>query len=43
MSDSFTLRPIGSVSSLRDTPIDDNWDSIPAHIDLDPEQFTPEA
>ena len=43
MSQSFTLRPIGFVHSTRDTPIDDDWDTIPAHIDLDPEQFAPEA
>ena len=43
MSETFTLHPIGSVSSTRDTPIDDDWDAIPAHIDLDPEQFTAEA
>ena len=38
MSKAFTLRPIGTVSSTRDTPIDDDWDAIPAHIDLDPDQ-----
>ncbi len=43
MSQAFTLRPIGTVSSTRDTPIDDDWDAIPAHIDLDPEQFDEEA
>jgi len=43
MSDPFTLRPIGFVHSARDAPIDDDWDSVPAHIDLDPEVFTPEA
>ena len=43
MSQAFTLRPIGTVSSTRDTPIDDDWNAIPAHIDLDPEQFDEEA
>lgn len=43
MSKMITLRPIGTVSSKRDTPIDDDWDAIPAHIDLDPDQFTAEA
>ena len=43
MSDAFPLHPIGFVHSARDAPIDDDWDSIPAHIDLDPERFTPEA
>ena len=43
MSKMITLRPIGTVSSTRDMPIDDDWDSIPAHIDLDPDQFTAEA
>lgn len=43
MSKAFTLRPIGTVSSSRDTPIDDDWEKIPAHIDLDPEQFDDET
>ncbi|WP_375209000.1 SAM-dependent methyltransferase [Hyphomonas jannaschiana] len=43
MSKAFTLRPIGTVSSTRGTPIDDDWDAIPAHIDLDADQFTAEA
>lgn len=43
MGKAFTLRPIGTVRSERDQPIDDDWDTIPAHIDLDPKQFTPDA
>ncbi|HAE27141.1 MAG TPA: tRNA (N6-threonylcarbamoyladenosine(37)-N6)-methyltransferase TrmO, partial [Hyphomonas adhaerens] len=43
MNKLITLRPIGTVSSTRDTPIDDDWDAIPAHIDLDTDQFTAEA
>ncbi len=43
MTASFTLKAIGQVHSIRDEAIDDAWDSIPAHIDLDPEQFTVEA
>lgn len=43
MSKAFTLRPIGFVHSSRDKPIDDDWDAVPAHIDLDPEQFDAEA
>lgn len=43
MNKLITLRPIGTVSCTRDTPIDDDWDAIPAHIDLDTDQFTAEA
>ena len=32
MSKVFPLRPIGTVSSARDTPIDDDRDAIPVHI-----------
>ena len=38
-----TLQPIGTVRSGRDEPIDDGWDAIPAHIELDAGQFGPEA
>lgn len=37
------IYPIGTVRSKRSEPIDDGWDAIPAHIELDPDQFTPEA
>lgn len=37
------LHPIGTVRSERTEPVDDGWDAIPAHIELDPKQFTPEA
>ena len=43
MTAKFEVSPIGHVRSPRDEPIDDGWDAIPARIDLDPEQFTPEA
>ncbi len=41
--DVFTLKPIGTVRSARDEPIDDGWDAIPASIELDPAEFGPEA
>lgn len=31
----FTLRPIGWVISARHEPIDDDWDAIDSHIELD--------
>lgn len=37
------IYPIGTVRSKRSEPIDDGWDAIPAHIELDAERFTPEA
>jgi tRNA-Thr(GGU) m(6)t(6)A37 methyltransferase TsaA len=40
---SITLRPIGTVRSARNEPIDDGWDSIETRIDLDPAQFQPDA
>lgn len=39
----FTLTPIGLVRAGRDQPIDDQWDSVPARIELDPAAFTPDA
>ena len=39
----FTMRPIGSVRSARDEAIDDDWDSIPTRIELEPDRFGPEA
>ena len=35
----ITLTPIGTVSSPRTEPIDDNWDAIASRIDLDPSRF----
>ncbi|GAA5066658.1 SAM-dependent methyltransferase [Roseibacterium beibuensis] len=43
MAETITMRPIGRVVSDRTEPIDDDWDSIAARIELDPAQFTPEA
>ena len=43
MEKALMLHPVGYVHSQRDVPIDDDWDAIPVHIDLDPEQFTHEA
>ncbi len=37
------LDPIGSVSSPRREPLDDDWDSIVGTVDLDGERFTAEA
>lgn len=37
------LHPIGTVRSERTEPVDDGWDLISAHIELDSEQFAPEA
>jgi len=39
----FTMRPIGTVRSARDEAIDDDWDSIPTRIELEPDRFGPEA
>lgn len=39
----FTLTPIGVVRAGRDQPTDDQWDSVPARIELDPAAFTPDA
>jgi tRNA-Thr(GGU) m(6)t(6)A37 methyltransferase TsaA len=40
---SITLRPIGFVRGGRNAPIDDNWDPVRACIELDPQQFSPDA
>ncbi|WP_300391107.1 SAM-dependent methyltransferase [Henriciella sp.] len=42
-SRNFTLQPVGTVRSDRHEPIDDGWDAIAAHIEIDAEQFGPEA
>jgi len=39
----LTLTPIGTVRSTRNTPTDDGWDAETARIELDPDQFEPEA
>ena len=39
----ITLTSIGTVSSPRTEPIDDDWDAIEARIELDAEQFGAEA
>ncbi|AHM04553.1 hypothetical protein roselon_02215 [Roseibacterium elongatum DSM 19469] len=43
MAQGVTLHPIGRVVSNRAAPVDDDWDSIAARIELDPARFTPEA
>ena len=37
------MTPIGSVSSPRTEPLDDDWDSITSTITLDAGQFTPDS
>jgi len=37
------LTPIGRVIAARATAVDDDWDRIEAAIELDPEQFGPDA
>jgi len=39
----FTVVPVGRVQCGRAEPVDDNWDSFPAVIALDTEQFGDEA
>ncbi|MEM7662336.1 MAG: SAM-dependent methyltransferase [Pseudomonadota bacterium] len=43
MKDHYQVSPIGWVRSDRSQPIDDDWDAVSSFIDLDPEQFGPEA
>jgi tRNA (adenine37-N6)-methyltransferase len=40
---SYTVTPIGWVSSSRTEPIDDDWESVTASISLDTERFEPDA
>jgi tRNA-Thr(GGU) m(6)t(6)A37 methyltransferase TsaA len=39
----ITLSPIGTVRGGRAEPVDDHWDAAQAVIELDPDQFGPEA
>jgi tRNA-Thr(GGU) m(6)t(6)A37 methyltransferase TsaA len=39
----ITLTPIGHVRGSRSAPTDDNWDAETTTIELDPNQFTPDA
>jgi tRNA-Thr(GGU) m(6)t(6)A37 methyltransferase TsaA len=39
----YAVRPIGWVRSGRDEAIDDDWDAVTASIELDADQFGPEA
>jgi tRNA-Thr(GGU) m(6)t(6)A37 methyltransferase TsaA len=41
--DSITLTPVGVVRSTRSKPQDDHWDAERGRVELDPEQFSPEA
>jgi len=43
MSDTHAVRPIGTVHAARTDPIDDDWDNVLAHIELDASQFGDEA
>jgi tRNA (adenine37-N6)-methyltransferase len=42
-SNAITVRPIGFVRSARNEPIDDGWDGIDAHIELDSKELEPDA
>jgi hypothetical protein len=37
---SFSMEPIGYVSSLRTVAIDDDWGEMIARVSLDPDRFT---
>ncbi|MEM7007050.1 MAG: SAM-dependent methyltransferase [Pseudomonadota bacterium] len=43
MSSGYQVKPIGWVRSERIEPIDDDWDTVDSFIELDPEQFAPDA
>jgi tRNA (Thr-GGU) A37 N-methylase len=43
MSDRIALKAIGHVRGGRSEPIDDDWDSVEATIELDPGQFKADA
>jgi tRNA (adenine37-N6)-methyltransferase len=43
MTDPFHLKPVGHVRCTRSEAIDDDWDAIPARIELDPAMFNSEA
>ncbi len=43
MSQHLTLTPIGHIRCDRTEPIDDQWDSLPATIELDTSRFGAEA
>ncbi len=43
MSDAITLKPIGFVRDGRAEPVDDDWDSVEATIELDAAQFNADA
>jgi tRNA (adenine37-N6)-methyltransferase len=37
------MQPIGRVRSARTEPLDDDWDAVPAAVELDGDRFGPEA
>ena len=43
MKGEIVVRPVGFVRGGRAEPLDDAWDAVEAHIELDPAQFSPEA
>jgi tRNA (Thr-GGU) A37 N-methylase len=43
MGDAIILKAVGVVRGGRAEPIDDDWDSVEATIELDVEQFKPDA
>jgi tRNA (Thr-GGU) A37 N-methylase len=43
MTDPFLIKPIGTVRCARSDAIDDDWDAVPARIELDTTVFNDEA
>lgn len=37
------MTPVGIVRASRSEPVDDRWDSVKSRIELDPQQFAPNA
>jgi tRNA (adenine37-N6)-methyltransferase len=43
MTSAFSVKPIGHVRCARTQAIDDNWDAVPATIELNASEFGPDA
>ncbi|MEZ5650452.1 MAG: SAM-dependent methyltransferase [Burkholderiaceae bacterium] len=43
MHEDFRVLPIGWVRSTRVSPLDDDWDAVESHVELDAERFDPSA
>jgi len=39
----IVLKPVGRVKSVRNEPVDDDWDAVASRIELDAAQFAPDA